>query len=79
MEAVHLLTQNQRHNHLDYQLDELRIVNCKISSSTTEQLLRNLRERSQLSKLHLVNANVSGATLNVLCDLLKTQMSEQKE
>lgn len=50
-----LITQNS----MPFHLEELRLINCKISAQATSLVLDSLAERSFVKKLSLVNASVN--------------------
>ncbi|CDW89852.1 UNKNOWN [Stylonychia lemnae] len=56
---------------LPYHLEELRIINCKISSTTTDELLNCLYDRCFLRKLALVNANLQESGMKTLINYLQ--------
>ena len=53
------------------QLDELRLENCKISKEILLELLQTLNERCYLSKLGLVNVNLTEESFYELCELVE--------
>ena len=56
-------------------LQDLRIVNCKISSTTSLQLLECLRDDSHLKSLALVNANMKEGHSSVLKEYIEKSKS----
>lgn len=58
---------------IPHNLEELKLINCKIHASTTYQLLETLNERSYIRKLALVKANLNEASIKVLVDYIRYQ------
>lgn len=56
---------------IPHHLEELKIVNCKIHTSTTQLLMEYLNEKASISKLGLVNANLNEVGIKSLIQLIK--------
>ena len=61
---------NLLYKKMPFHLDELVIVNCRISYETSEYLIDRLIDRSYLRHLALVNANLSERSMSGLCEFL---------
>ena len=58
--------------YLPYHLEELRLVNCKISAQAVTSLLDVLEERNYLKRLALVNAQVNDSCLKKIVPFIRS-------
>lgn len=56
-------------------LEELRLINCKIGAAVTHRLVEALLKRSNVKKLGLVNANFTYSSFKVLLEYIKSSRS----
>ena len=53
-------------------LEEIRLVSCKIGGSITHELIDDLMNRSTVSKLSLVKSNMSISSFYALCEYVRS-------
>ena len=57
-----------------FNLSELRLASCEISSNVVKDLFLQLRERSSLQKLELSNANLDNGIIKDMQMFIETNM-----
>lgn len=59
------------YKNIPYHLEELRLVNCRVSTAASQMLLDTLIEKNFLKKLALVNASINNdSAMEKICQIV---------